>query len=117
MNNNIKTFDKFMDEESHKLIEKEVNTAQLRSYWSSSNKIKSSWHWHSSIFQDTAVLPVATNHDIRDISQKTPYIMNLWKEIQKKISDELDYKCDFARAYINAHTHGVDGMIHSDDGN
>jgi hypothetical protein len=112
----IKTFDNFMDSESHKLIEKEVNAAQLRSYWSSSNRMKSSWHWHCSIFQDTSVLPVATNHDIRDISQKTPYIMNLWKDIQKKISEELDYKCDFARAYINAHTHGIDGMIHSDDG-
>jgi len=116
--NIIKTFDNLMDEESHKLIEKEVNAAPLRSNWYSNNRTSpQNWHWHSSIFQDTKMLPVATDKDIQKISEKTPYIMNLWKEIQKKISDELDYKCDFARAYINAHTYGVDGMIHSDDGN
>ena len=112
----IKTFDNLMDEESHKLIEKEVNAAPLRSNWHSSIENVTSWQWHSSIFQDTGMLPVATDKEIEKISQKTPYIMNLWKEIQKKISDELDYKCDFTRAYINAHTYGIDGMIHSDDG-
>lgn len=111
----IKTFDNLMDSESHKLIEKEVKSAQLRPYWAS-NKKTQNWHWHNSIFQDTAILPVATVEDISKINEKSPHIMNLWKEIQKKISEELDYKCDFARAYINAHTHGIDGMIHSDDG-
>jgi hypothetical protein len=111
----IKTFDNLMDEESHKLIEKEVNSAQLRPNWHS-NKKKQNWHWHSSIFQDTAMLPVAGDKEIETISLKTPYIMNLWKEIQKKINETLEYKCDFARAYINAHTYGVDGVIHHDDG-
>ena len=110
-----------MDEESHKHIEKEVNAAPLRSNWSSSIRYgtedKRPWQWHYSIFQDTPVMPVATNHDIRDISLKNPYIIKLWNQIQKKINDSLDYKCDFTRAYINAHTYGTDGMIHSDDGN
>ena len=104
-----------MDSESHKIIEKEVNSAELRPYWVS-NKKTENWHWHNSIFQDTAILPVATVEDISKISEKTPYIMNLWKEIQKKIIETVEYKCDFSRAYINAHTYGVDGRIHRDDG-
>ena len=105
-----------MDNESHKLIEKEVNTSPLRSNWSSSDQYKTHWHWHHSIYQDTAMLPVANIKEIETISQKTPYVIELWKQIQKKIIDTLEYRCDFARAYINAHTYGTDGMIHHDDG-
>jgi len=105
-----------MDEKSHKLIEKEVNDIQLIPNWNSVvNTVN--WYWHSRIFQDTTFLPVARAKDIQKISEKTPHIMNLWKEIQKKINDSLDYKCDFARAYINAQTYATDGLIHCDDGN
>ena len=113
---NIKTYDNFMDEESHKIIEKEVKASPLRSDWSSSSGHKASWHWHSSIFEDVRHLPVASDKDIQKISEKTPNIIKLWKQIQKKIIETREYKCDFARAYINAHTYGTDGLIHSDDG-
>ncbi len=119
---NIHIFDNLMNQETHKLIEKEVYDAQLKPYWAlsqsrRSNPPKDNWHWHYSIFQDTAIMPVATSKDIEKISEKHPGIMSLWNETQKKIFESpVGYKCDFARAYINAHTYGVDGLIHSDDG-
>lgn len=112
----VNVFDNLMDKEVHKLIEKEVYDVQLRPNWTSVRN-RSNWHWHYSIFQDTSTMPVATKKDIEKINEKHPHIMVLWNEIQKKILDVTEYKCDFARAYINAHTYGIDGLIHDDDGN
>lgn len=110
-------FDNFMDQKIHELIENEVGYVQLNPDWHSSiDRSLPNWHWHYSIFQDTAQLPSPTAAELTTLDAKHPYIMMLWKEIKKTVYKFYDHECNFTRAYINAHTYGIDGLAHRDDG-
>lgn len=113
----IHIMDNVAGEHYQKLIEKEVRNVKLHSGWKARGIELNNWHWHHSIFQDTRLLPAPTEEHMIELKNLYPYTIGvLWPAIQKRILDQVDYKCDFVRAYINAHTYGVDGLIHTDDG-
>jgi SM-20-related protein len=101
-------------------VEKDVDGIKWRSRWhSTKNKVDNpndQWHWHHSFFQDTKSMPAPDKETLLKLDIQYPNIMYLWKMIQKGIKQSTGYKCDFTRAYANAHTYGVDGLVHTDDG-
>ena len=70
------------------------------------------WHWHRSIWQDQKQMPEVLDDDMN----KDPLIKNLWNHVNERLVEVYKQSFRPARAYANAHTYGVDGAIHMDDG-
>ena len=86
---------------------------EWRSNWSSSGKNDPhQWHWHRSIWQDQRNM----SEVLENRMDEEPDIKVLWNNINEQL--EKVYKQSFrpTRAYANAHTYGLDGRIHVDDG-
>lgn len=81
--------------------------------WHSSIKIDpDQWHWHRSIWQDESHMPEI----LEDVMRDSPNIKVLWDNVNEKLKEVYRQSFLPIRAYANAHTYGVDGGIHTDDG-
>lgn len=81
--------------------------------WSSSKKSGTEqWHWHRSIWQDRKNMPEL----LLDIMDEDPDIKILWNNINEQLMKVYKQSFRPIRAYANAHTYGVDGATHIDDG-
>lgn len=117
----IKVFDNLLSLEEANNLEESVSKLNWRSHWHSSGERRKTegrkeWHWHYSFFQDTRNMPSVDEETLQQMNIEYPYIINLWNRTQQAIMNSTGLKCDFARAYANAHTYGVEGLIHKDDG-
>ena len=70
------------------------------------------WHWHRSIWNDKRNMPELQECEMID----HPNISLLWKEASRALLDRFGFAFLPVRAYANAHTYGVDGAMHVDDG-
>ena len=73
---------------------------------------KQQWHWHRSIWNDKKGMPELQECEMID----HPNISLLWKEASRALLDRFGFAFLPVRAYANAHTYGVDGAMHTDDG-
>lgn len=81
--------------------------------WHASSKRDiSQWHWHRSIWQDKPGMSGLLEKQIDEI----PVVKRLWNALNEQM--KIEYKQSFVpiRSYANAHTYGLDGGIHTDDG-
>jgi len=79
---------------------------------SSSKRDPDQWHWHRSIWQDKSNMPEILEQEMND----DPQIKNLWEKTNQRLKDVFKQSFVPVRAYANAHTYGLDGGIHKDDG-
>lgn len=70
------------------------------------------WQWHRSIWNDKRNMPELQECEMID----HPNISLLWKEASRVLLDRFGFAFLPVRAYANAHTYGVDGAMHKDDG-
>lgn len=114
----IKSFDNVLDEDVSLSLEKDITSLKWKSGWESgaTARGRKDWHWHYGFFQDSRNCPTPTPEHLKELYSRYPRVMHLWGQIQARLMAVTGYKCDFVRAYSNAHTHGIDGLIHRDDG-
>ena len=95
-----KYFDNFLEEHVAQLIDMQMREVSWKyDYDSVKNGINKHWH-------------VFCGHDEEEIKNfETVEVSSIWNQIQRKFPE---YKLE--RAYLNAHTHGIEPHIHRDDG-
>ena len=86
-------------------------------YWrcnwhSSSKRDPDQWHWHREIWQDKKGLPEILPSEM----EKHQSIKLLWDAVNDKLIQGYNLSFLPIRAYSNAHTYGLDGAPHTDDG-
>jgi SM-20-related protein len=108
----IQVFDNVLSNETALSLEKEILNADWKSHWNYGKLAETSWNWHQ-----------ATGNDIRNMGENstdteslTPNLQILWETVSKKILEVNPVKHKMERFYMNAHTYGQDGYIHTDDG-
>ena len=95
-----KYFDDFLEEHVAQLIDMQLREVSWKfDYDSVKNGVNKHWH-------------VFCGHDEEEIKNfETVEVSAIWSQIQRKFPE---YKLE--RAYLNAHTHGIEPHIHRDDG-
>jgi len=83
------------------LIDQEVNSLSWK-YDYNSRKGGASKHWH-----------VAGMHNRDEVlSANMDWLLPIWDAAMRK----LELKLEWVRVYLNAHTHGIEPLTHTDDG-
>ena len=77
-----------------------------------SDKNVNKWNWHRSVGNDVQNLYTESV----DLSILPDEISNLWYYVEEAITEHFSVKHYMTRYYSNSHTYGVDGSIHTDDG-
>ena len=99
MNIEPKYYDNFLEEHIAQLIDMELREVSWQyDYDSVKNGVNKHWH-------------VFIGHDEGEIEDFGYHISMVWNQIKNKFPE---YKLE--RAYLNAHTHGLEPHIHRDDG-
>jgi len=84
-----------------------------KSMWKSSQKVTDGqWHWHREIWQDTSHMGEVDPEQEEDY----PNIKKLWFAVNQVMIESMGVSFLPVRAYANAHTYGVNGLPHIDDG-
>jgi SM-20-related protein len=84
---------------------------EWRSGWRS-NRNLSDWHFHRSIWQDKDNMPEMMDNRM----DEEPDIKELWGNVNEQLMKVYKQSFRPIRAYANAHTYGLDGQLHIDDG-
>ena len=90
----IEYVDNFLEEHIAQLIDMQLREVSWK-YDYDSVKGGSNKHWH-----------IFLGHNVGEIGEYVP----IWNQISNKFDYEME------RAYLNAHTHGIEPHIHRDDG-
>ena len=90
----IEYVDNFLEEHIAQLIDMQLREVSWK-YDYDSVKDGSNKHWH-----------LFLGHNVGEIGEFVP----IWNQISNKYDYEME------RAYLNAHTHGIEPHIHRDDG-
>ena len=90
----IEYVDNFLEEHIAQLIDMQLREVSWK-YDYDSVKGGSNKHWH-----------IFLGHNVGEIGEFVP----IWNQISNKYDYEME------RAYLNAHTHGIEPHIHRDDG-
>ena len=90
----IEYIDNFLEEHIAQLIDMQLREVSWK-YDYDSVKGGSNKHWH-----------IFLGHNVGEIGEFVP----IWNQISNKYDYEME------RAYLNAHTHGIEPHIHRDDG-
>ena len=85
-----------------------------KSLWRSTRKdlTDGQWHWHREIWQDQTYMPEIDP----DKEENYPNIKKLWSAVSEVMLESMGVAFLPVRAYANAHTYGVNGLPHTDDG-
>jgi|TARA_B110000438_G_C15505675_1_gene517620 hypothetical protein len=90
----VEYIDNFLEEHIAQLIDMQLREVSWK-YDYDSVKGGSNKHWH-----------IFLGHNVGEIGEYVP----IWNQISNKFDYEME------RAYLNAHTHGIEPHIHRDDG-
>ena len=90
----VEYIDNFLEEHIAQLIDMQLREVSWK-YDYDSVKGGSNKHWH-----------IFLGHNVGEIGEFVP----IWNQISNKYDYEME------RAYLNAHTHGIEPHIHRDDG-
>ena len=90
----VEYIDNFLEEHIAQLIDMQLREVSWK-YDYDSVKGGSNKHWH-----------IFLGHNVGEIGEYVP----IWNQISNK------FDCEMERAYLNAHTHGIEPHIHRDDG-
>ena len=90
----VEYIDNFLEEHIAQLIDMQLREVSWK-YDYDSVKGGSNKHWH-----------IFLGHNVGEIGEYIP----IWNQISNKFDYEME------RAYLNAHTHGIEPHIHRDDG-
>lgn len=106
--NTILVIDDFHSKDDYKELLKQADNTSYTSGWRSNKKIDPHGHWNKNYVEG-----------VRSGSSNLAEICNDIPNLQKKIWDTLKEKYHLndmilLRCYMNAHTYGVDGYIHTD---
>ena len=95
-------------------VSKELHSDQFwKSLWKSSKNVTDGqWHWHREIWQDVPYMPEIDPEKEED----HPNIKKLWSAVSEVMLETMGVAFLPVRAYANAHTYGVNGLPHTDDG-
>jgi len=74
--------------------------------------IDNQWHWHREIWQDQSSLPEFDPEK----QEQHPNMKKLWVAANEVLIETMGVSFLPVRAYANAHTYGVNGLPHKDDG-
>ena len=84
-----------------------------KSLWKSkAGTSEKQWHWHREIWQDGAHMPETNPENEED----HPNIKKLWSAVNEIMIESMGVAFLPVRSYANAHTYGVNGLPHKDDG-
>ena len=90
----VEYIDNFLEDHIAQLIDMQLREVSWK-YDYDSVKGGSNKHWH-----------IFLGHNVGEIGEYVP----IWNQISNKFDYEME------RAYLNAHTHGIEPHIHRDDG-
>lgn len=111
---NILVVDNLLEEKLANKVSRELlNNKTWSCNWSGVASDSQQWHWHRNIWMDRRVSMPELQED-EMIGH--PNILLLWKEASRVLLDRFGFVFLPVRAYANAHTYGVDGAMHKDDG-
>ena len=102
----IKIYDGVVEDHVAQLIDSEMRKVQWK-YDYHSNKEHKSRHWHV----------LCGNSGQQIIANGFEWVMPIWTSAMLKYEFRNTYNVDtYKRIYMNAHTHGVEPVMHKDDG-
>jgi Rps23 Pro-64 3,4-dihydroxylase Tpa1-like proline 4-hydroxylase len=97
----LEVYDNVLEPHVAELIDLQMRDVSWKyNYKSHANRVNRHWH-------------VLCGHDDEECnSNGFDYIPQLWETIRSKYLSDYDY----IRIYMNAHTHGIEPHLHTDDG-
>jgi len=113
---NIYVIDNFLSEDTAKEFHDKFFSDKSWSYdWNRGldPQQEQKWNWHRSVATDKQNLGDTQSY----INNLDPIIRTLWDYTDSSIFDKFGVKHKMDRYYSNSHTYGIDGSIHTDDGN
>ena len=106
----IKIYDDVVEDHVAQLIDSEMRKVQWKFDYAS-NKKHQSRHWHVLCTQNSTLEKKYT------IENEFDWVMPIWSSAMLKYDFKKIYNIDtYKRIYMNAHTHGVEPVMHTDDG-
>lgn len=108
----IQVFDNLLEINVADQIEESIKNSSWNSYWNYGRITKDSWNWHNPVGNDRRNM----GENSTRLENLTPNQRILWESISEKILEIHPVKHKMERLYMNAHTYGQDGYIHTDDG-
>jgi hypothetical protein len=105
MDEEVKSYENFFPEEMFKKFIEQYKNVPMRYGWMANNKTDPHGHWNFSIYN-------SGGHNLADITDKigNGVVKEMWDHFKEKIGEDLI----LLRCYINGHTYGVDGYLHTD---
>jgi SM-20-related protein len=116
MDNEIHVIDDFLPiAEANLFHDKFFSNPNWKAMWNQglSTTEKKAWNWHRSVALD---LPNMGSASQEYLDKLDPEILLLWEHVDAKIKEITGVKHYMSRHYSNSHTYGMDGSIHTDDG-
>jgi SM-20-related protein len=104
--------EKLANRVSQELLDNKTWSCNWRTIPSRFTEDPKQWHWHRSIWNDKSNMPELQEGEMIG----HPNISLLWEEASRALLDRFGFAFLPVRAYANAHTYGVDGAMHTDDG-
>ena len=106
----IKIYDDVVEEHVAELIDSEMKNVQWKFDYPSRGTGKDahpSTHWHR----------LCGHNSTQIIANGFQWVMPIWTSAMHKYDFKKTYSIDtYKRIYLNAHTHGIEPVLHSDDG-
>ena len=102
----IKIYDDVVEDHVAELIASEMKKVYWKfDYWSSQNH--QSRHWHR----------LCGHNSTEMVANGFEWVMPIWTSAMFKYDFKNTYSIDtYKRIYMNAHTHGIEPVMHTDDG-
>ena len=102
----IEIYDDVVEDHIAQLIDVEMKSVSWK-YDYPSDKSKPSRHWHA----------LCGKTDVEMIANGYEYVMPIWSIAMYKYDFKKNLSVtDYERIYMNAHTHGIEPVMHKDDG-
>jgi hypothetical protein len=113
----IKIYDGVVEDHVAQLISAKMKGVQWKFDYPS-NRMHPSRHWHVFCAGEKHSLPLHDNNYVSDlIKNGYEWVMPIWTSAMLKYDFRNTYNVDtFKRIYMNAHTHGIEPVMHKDDG-
>ena len=113
----IKIYDGVVEDHVAQLIDSEMRKVQWKFDYPS-NRMHPSRHWHVFCAGEKHSLPLHDNNYVSDlIKNGYEWVLPIWTSAMLKYDFKNTYNVDtFKRIYMNAHTHGIEPVMHKDDG-
>ena len=93
------------------LIDSQMKTVSWKYDYSSNRNVSPSRHWHVLCTENSSLDKKYT------IENEFDWVMPIWTSAMLKYDFRNTYNVDtFKRIYMNAHTHGIEPVMHKDDG-